>query len=271
MQTNSGRSFRADLRDALVDVANALRRWRIWTALGTHDIGARYRGSLLGPLWITIATGAMIGGMGVLYSQIFHMTLKDYLPWVAIGIVFWGLFTTLATDGCETFISSNGIIKQTSLPMFTFLGRMLTRNLITFAHQLIIVVVVMTLFGKWSGVHPASLLVGFALCLGNLVWLALFCGITSARFRDVPQIVQAVMQVLMFMTPVFWRADSVRTGRFVLQGNPFYHMIEAVRRPLLGLPHMAGSWLFLTVLMIIGWTGTFLLFARVRRRVVHYL
>jgi ABC-type polysaccharide/polyol phosphate export permease len=271
LQVSGRRGFVGDLQDAGGDVAGSLRRWRLWTSLAAHDVAARYRGSLLGPWWITVTTAALVGGMGVLYSQIFAMEIRDYIPWLAIGIVLWGFFASVVVEGCDTFIGSQGIIKQTSLPMFTFLARMLTRSLINFGHQLVIVVAVMIWFGQWRSMDPLMALAGFALAVGNLGWMALIGGLISARFRDVPQIVAALMQVLMFMTPVFWKPDAISHGRVLLHGNPFYHMLEAVRRPLLHEPADPTSLAFLAGMLAVGWIVALLLFARTRRRVVHYL
>jgi ABC-type polysaccharide/polyol phosphate export permease len=268
----SGRSgFGSDLAEAAVDMVGAVGRWRLWTSLAIHDIAARYRGSMLGPFWITVTMAAMIVGVGILYSQLFNQELADYVPWLACGLVFWSLFSAVVTEGCDAFISSGPIIKQTALPMLTFIGRMMTRNLITFSHQVLIVVAVIVYYGLWTKSNPLLCLAGFVLVLVNLTWLALIGGIVSARFRDVPQIAAALVQVAMFLTPVFWRPDTIKSHRFMLDGNPFYHMLEVTRRPLLGEPVAPDSYLILMVAAVVGWTVAFLLFARTRRRLVHFL
>ena len=246
-------------------------RWRLWTSLAMHDIASRYRGSILGPFWITLTTAAWIGGVGVMYAQLFNTALSQYIPWLATGIVFWTLFSQMINDGCDTFISSGPIIKQTALPMLTFVARMLTRNLINFAHQLVIVAAVLIYFGIWSHSNPLLSVVGLLLALANMTWLALITGILSARFRDVPQIINALVQIAMFLTPIFWRPETIHAHRFILDGNPFYHMLEVTRRPLLGEPVHAQSYLILIGIAVVGWICAFALFSRTRRRVVHYL
>ncbi len=268
----SGRSgLGADLKEAGSDFAGAAHRWRLWMALATHDITSRYRGSLLGPFWITATTAAMIGGVGLMYSQLLNLSLAEYIPWLATGIVFWTFFSQVITEGCDAFIASGAIIKQTAIPMMSFIARMVARNLINFAHQLLIIVAVIVYFGLWKVANPLLCLAGFALVLINLCWIALASGIISARFRDVPQIVTAVVQVAVFITPVFWRPEAIKAHRFVLNGNPFYHMLEVTRRPLLGEPVALHSYLLLIAMAVVGWIFAYVLFARTRRRVVHYL
>ena len=268
----SGRSgFGSDLLEAWGDLLGSGRRWRLWTSLAVHDIASRYRGSVLGPFWITVTTAAMIGGVGLMYSQLLNTSLHDYIPWLATGIVFWTLFSQMLIEGCDAFVSSGTIIKQTAIPMLSFIGRMITRNLINFAHQALIVVAVLVWFGLWRKANVPLSLVGLALVLVNLSWLALVTGITSARFRDVPQIITALVQIAMFLTPVFWRPETIKAHRFILDWNPFYHMLEVTRRPLLGEPVKPISYILLIVAAVLGWALAFVIFSRTRRRVVHYL
>ena len=269
--TSRRKGLASDIGEAFGDFGAAVVRWRLWFQLAVHDIAAKYRGSILGPFWITLTTAAFVVGVGLLYSQIFNQKIDDYIPWLGVGIVMWTYFSTTIIEGCDTFIASGGIIKQTALPMFTFLLRTIMRNLIVLAHQLIVIAVVIVWFGVWRHANPLLALAGFVLATVNLIWLALLCGIVSSRFRDVPQIVAALLQVLLFMTPVFWRPEAIKSHRYVLSANPLNHMLEVTRNPLVGAPVPLESWTILTGLAIVGWAATFFVFSQTRRRVVHYL
>jgi ABC-type polysaccharide/polyol phosphate export permease len=100
----------------------------------------------------------------------------------------------------------------------------------------------------------------------------LLVGIISARFRDIPQIVQSITQAAAIMTPVFWLPDRIpQRYHLILDANPFYHLLEAVRAPLLGVTVAPHTYLFLAGMGGLGWALTFALFANTRRRIVHYL
>jgi lipopolysaccharide transport system permease protein len=58
-------------RNAWTDWCEGTRRAAIWWTLACFDIVLRYRRSMLRPLWLTLSMGAMIGGMGPLYSALF--------------------------------------------------------------------------------------------------------------------------------------------------------------------------------------------------------
>jgi len=255
------------LRDLRLSLAKVDLAW----ALARHDVVSRYRGSILGPFWITLSMGLMVAGIGLLYARLFEMSLHDFIPHVALGIVFFGLIGGMVTEGCSTFVQAAGILSQTSLPMFTFVWRTVLRNLLNLAHHLVIVVAVIAIYGLWRGANVPLAAVGLVLVTLNGAWVSMVVGIASARFRDVPQLVISIMQFAMFMTPVFWTTERFPSRHAVLMLNPFHHMLSTVRGPLIGEPVDPRSWLILAVMAVVGWAVAFGLFTVTRRRIVHYL
>ncbi|WP_421934517.1 ABC transporter permease [Phenylobacterium sp.] len=258
---------------AFADLKASTKRIDLAWSLAWHDIVSRYRGSILGPFWITLSMGLMVLGMGFLYAEIFKVPIQEYMPFVALGIVFWGVIVGVITEGCDTFVHASGMLSQTSLPMFTFVWRTVLRNLITLAHHLVIVVVVLFWFGYWKVANVPMALLGLVLLMLNVSWVSMAVGIASARFRDVPQIVGSIMQFAMFMTPIFWQPGRMSGGRAhaLLVLNPFFHMIDGIRTPLMGGQSGSGTYPILALLAVLGWAGAFTAFTLTRRRIVHYL
>ena len=271
MLRTGGRGALFQLQMAVQDLANSFRRIGLSWSLAWHDVASRYRGSVLGPFWITLSMGLMVLGIGFLYASLFKAPLNEFLPYVALGIVFFGVMTGTINEGCDTFVLASGMLSQTSLPMFTFVWRTVFRNLINLGHHLVIVVGMLTFYGYWTKANVPLALVGVLLMLLNASWLSMLAAIASARYRDIPQIVVSVMQFAIFMTPVFWMPDRFGKHQTVLDLNPFYHLLQAVRAPLLGQSVQAHSYVVLVTMAVLGWLATFLLFSRTRRRLVHYL
>jgi ABC-type polysaccharide/polyol phosphate export permease len=177
----------------------------------------------------------------------------------------------MITEGCNTFIQAAGILSQTALPMFTFVWRTVIRNLINLGHHLVIIIAVLVIYGYWRTMNLPLAILGLALVIINTSWISMIVGIASARFRDIPQIVISVMQFAIFMTPVFWRADTFPKRHALLVFNPFYHMLDAIRAPLLGKTVGLESYVILVAMALVGWSLTFWTFTSTRRRIVHYL
>lgn len=264
-------SYASEVAGSANDFRRSFTGSRIWRVLAMNDILARYRGSLIGPFWISITQGAFILGIGLLYSQLFKMPTHEYIPLLANGVILWTLFSTIILEGCDFFIDSANIIKQTSLPLPSFLWRLVTRNLIIFAHQCIVLLVVAIWAGYLLKIQLWWAIPGLILSVVNAAWMALLCGLVCTRFRDMKQVVMSVMQVLFFLTPVLWDPKQAPRAQALLSVNPFYHMLVVTRAPLMGRDPNFASFGVLIVLAIVGWAAAFAIFAGVRRRVVHYL
>ena len=257
---------------AFQDLTGSVQRLSLAWSLARHDVVARYRGSILGPFWITLSMGLMVMGIGLVYAKLFGIGLREFLPLVALGIVFFGTISGIVNDGCDTFVNAANMLSQTSLPMFTFVWRTVLRNLINLAHHLVIVVAVLLFYGYWRQMNPLGGLIGLFFLVANAAWISMVVAIASARFRDIPQVVNSIMQFAIFITPVFWPAQRLQgTKHTVLDLNPFYHMLEAVRAPLMGQTTQPHTYSFLAVMAVMGWGLAFSVFAMTRRRIVHYL
>ena len=256
---------------AFADLRASFGRIGLAWSLAWHDVVSRYRGSIIGPFWITLSMGLMVAGIGFLYASLFKIPVHDFIPYVAIGIVFWGLISSVIVEGCGAFVGASGMLSQTSLPMMTFIWRTVLRNVINLAHHLVIILGVLVFYDHWRDANVLLSAAGVILVMLNLGWICLAAAMASARFRDIPQIVASVTQFAMFMTPVFWLPGGRLVDHAVLLLNPFYHMLEAVRAPLLGQAVEPLTYLVLGGMALAGWLATFAIFSNIRRRIVHYL
>ncbi len=257
---------------AVVDLVEGLSQSWLWTTLAHQDLKLRYRGSILGPFWQTITTAVMIGSMGFIYAKLFHTPLENYLPLLTVGLVFWQFTSGMITEGCGTFYTVQGIIQQVKLPFSLHAYRLVYRNLLILMHNFIIIPIVLIIFPhplEWS--RLLELGPGLALIVLNGLWVSILLGMISARFRDVPPIVASIVQVVFFITPIFWPADGLGSHRWLAEVNPIYAAIDVIRAPLLGQPTGQHSWLILGVVTALGCAAGFAFFARFRTRIAFWV
>lgn len=255
------------------DIFAALRGYELAGVLGWQDIRQRYRRSSFGPFWLTISMGVLIGALGLVFGNLFGTPMKEFLPFLTIGLILWTLISTALNEGCTGFTAAEAMIKQISLPLFTHILRVLWRNLIIFAHNLVIYPLVLIVF--WVPLPATALLaiVGLVLLMINLSWMALLLGMFCTRYRDVPQIIANLLQVFFYLTPIIWMPNLLpkRASILLLNANPFFHLIEIVRAPLLGSLPSALNWQVGIVLAVAGWIFTILFYGRFRSRIAYWL
>ena len=261
------------MQRTFVESAAGLRDVGRWGTLAWIDISLRYRRTMLGPFWLTLSTGAMIGSVGLLWGAIFGSPWESFLPYFAVGIVVWTLISGTLTEGCSVFINAGPIIKSMPTPLLVHVHRMFARHLIILAHNAILILLLWAIIRwplGWSILLAIpGLIIVVCTVLGGVLALSIVC----TRFADIPQIVFAVLQLLFLLTPIIWMPDSVR-GKAVsllVDFNPLYYMIEIVRGPLLGHPPAAYVWLvvvaFALAMLLVGHA----LYGRFRNRVAYWL
>lgn len=261
------------LKSGWGDVWASLKRCELAGVLGWQDIRQRYRRSSLGPFWLTISMGVLIGALGLVFGSLFSSPMREFLPFLTIGLILWTLITTSINEGCTGFTAAEAIIKQIRLPLFTHILRVLWRNLIIFGHNIVIFPLVLLVFLVPPRAAALLAVVGLALLLINLSWAALLLGVFCTRYRDVPQIVGNLLQVFFYLTPIIWMPKLIpqRASILLLDANPFYHLIEIVRAPLLGTYPSALNWLVAIVLALAGWGFTIVFYGRFRSRIAYWL
>lgn len=256
---------------AWCDLTQGFARLWMWSALAWQDIKLRYRGSVLGPFWMTISTVAMIAGMAIIYSQLFGMDIRKYVPYLAIGLIVWQFLAGIITEGCQTFLNEAAVIHEVRVPFSIHVYRSVLRNLIVFAHNMVIVPLGIAIFQLPVDWHLLTVIPAICVLALNGVWTSLLLGMLSARFRDVPPIIATIMQALFFFTPVIWPVNALKEWQIVATVNPFSAAVDVLRAPLIGTITAGSSWPVLIVTTIIGCAITFALFARFRTRIPYWV
>jgi ABC-type polysaccharide/polyol phosphate export permease len=253
------------------DIVAGVRSIYIWPMLGWQDIKQRYRRSVIGPFWLTLSYGAMIAGMGPLYGRLLQQDIGAYLPYLATSFVAWILISSILTDACGAFIGSEGYIKQVKLPLTVYVLRLVWKNVLIFAHNFAIVIIVMLIYPPSMNWTLLLIPAGVLMVALNGVWVGLLLGLLCARFRDLPQVVASFVQIAFFLTPVMWRQEMLGSKQWMVDLNPLYHFIEIVRAPLTSSSNASGSWVAVVLITILGFSITLLIFSRYRSRVAYWV
>lgn len=264
------------LRRAWADLVTGFGKRELWLHLGWQDIKQRYRRSVLGPIWITIATGTMAVALGGLYSQLFHLPLAEHLPYVTLGLIIWNLINASILEGADVFIANEGLIKQLPTPLSVHVYRLVWRQVLLFAHNIIIFVIIAIIFPKpWSWAD-LSVIPALALIVANCVWVALCFGILATRYRDISPLLASLVQLLFYITPIIWNDQTLRlqgagTWAKIIELNPLLHYVDIVRAPLLGEPQELRHWLVVITLTVLGWIVAAMAMRQYRARVPYWV
>jgi lipopolysaccharide transport system permease protein len=261
-------------RAALKDIQEGAMKWRIWLMLSYQDVKLRYRRSVLGPFWITISMAITVYSMGYLYGHLFHSDLRSYFPFLVAGMLSWSLISTVIVELTDAFVVSDGLIKQIKLPYSLYIHRVVTRNIIIFFHNIVVIVPILIIYHESTQVnsHTLMLIPGLLIIYINGLTYGLVLAMIGARYRDVSQIIKSLIQVAFFLTPIMWNPIILpEKDHYLVFLNPFYSFIELIRAPMLGgslsLPIIG----ILTLFTLFGFSLCFFMLKKYRSRIVYWL
>ena len=258
---------------ALQDIREGVTNWPMWGRQGWSDVRARYRRTALGPFWATLSLGIFMVSFSVVYANLFNMNIREYLPFVSAGMLSWTLISGIVTEGATTFIGAEALIKSMRFHYSILACATVWRNLIIFFHNIVIYIGVMVFCGVPVTWTTLLVIPGLLIITVNGVWIATLLGMIGARYRDMQQLIVSILQILMFVTPIFWSPSQIkgRAATLLVDFNPLLHYIDIVRNPLLGLPTSFRTWAMVLLATVLGWGVTLFLFSRFRRRVAYWL
>jgi ABC-type polysaccharide/polyol phosphate export permease len=255
------------------DLADGFGQWRLWGRLGWLEVRRRYSRTVIGPFWSAISLGMFVLALGSVGTGLWSKSASEYLPFLAAGMVVWLMIASIVTESCTLFVAGTNLFRQMRFNYSVMAYALVWRNLIVFAHNLLVFVGISLLLAP-TLITPATLLVlpGLAVVLVNSVWVSIVLGMLCLRFRDVQQLITSLIQISMFVTPIFWPPENLQgAARIVfVDFNPLYHLIDIVRTPLLGRAPAAESYSAMAVLTVTGWWVTYLLFSHFRKRIAYW-
>ena len=255
------------------DISAAIGRYPLIGMLGWQDVKQRYRRSALGQFWLTISMGVMIATIGIVFGTIFKAPMAEFLPFLTVGMIVWTFISLVVGEGCLGFVAAEGVIKQLPLPLFIHVLRVVWRNLLILAHNIVIFPLVLLAVSKPVGLEAFLAVPAMLLVIVNLSWVILILAVLCARYRDLPQIINSVLLVIFYLTPIMWMPTLLpdRAGSALLLFNPLFHLIEIVRAPLLSQTASALNWEVSLGLAIVGWAIALAVYGRYKTRIAYWL
>ncbi|MEW2016154.1 ABC transporter permease [Rhodococcus sp. NPDC076796] len=267
-------------RRAFGDLRTGFNQRELWLHLGWQDIKQRYRRSVIGPFWITIATGVQAIAMGLLYSVLLNIDLREFLPHVTVGLIIWNLISAAILEGGDVFVANEGLIKQLPSALSVHVYRLVWRQLLLLGHNMLIYVIIIAIFWPPGGLHWTVIFAipALVLILLNAVWVSILFGIIATRYRDIAPILNSFVTLMFFMTPIVWTTSGLESmggeaanRAKLVEINPLFHYLDIIRAPLIGEDQQAYHWYIVLGFTVVGWALAIVALKKYRARVPYWV
>lgn len=234
------------------NLLDGLKRYALWSRLAMTDIQQIYRRSLFGVAWVALSFGMFITVKIFIFGSFAAIDGRSFAIWLAVGFWVWTFLTSAMMDGCNTFITARPWIIGTNIPLSVYVFQNTTKDCIRFMFAAPVVIAVI-LFYQWHfEVKWLWTLLGIIALVVNCLWVQLLLGSICAKYRDVSHLVQAVMHVMFFVTPILYTPEQLGDKAYLLNYNPFTHYLAIVRDPIYYYQVPVLSWQVVCAFTIIG-------------------
>lgn len=220
----------------LQDLAASFRTPGFWLYGAWIDTSLRYRSQAFGPVWMIMGTLVFVLVLGSLYSQVLGDTNPVYFGHLAAGYVLWIFMQQLLVQSARLFANNRNMIQNGYVKYADYELRLFVNGLITLAHNLLVVVGVMVVTQIALTSAAWVLFLTVPLLMVTLLGAAFLFSIIGARYPDFFELLQTLLRLGFFITPIIWTVSGVGKGALIgpfLYLNPFYYLIEIVRGPLI--------------------------------------
>lgn len=241
------------------ELLESFRHPDFWAMSCWLDIIVRARKSRLGVLWLLAPSVVYVFGLGSFFASMraarAGVSLGDYFLHVALGaMVFRSLMSTII-GSANVFAGSRAFIMDGHMRLTDYLLKALARAFFDFCMYLPVLVAAIWLAG---GIELSGLLLSLPALLLlylNALWIAAVFSVVGARFQDFGQLVSTVSIFMFLLTPIIWFPEMMPEGtprHTFMKFNPFYHFVEVVRSPIVGIPVEVASLWYIGIMTGVG-------------------
>jgi len=198
-----------------------------------QQLTLRYRRSFFGYLWTLINPLMMMSVTAVVFSNIFKIELNKYAVFLFSGMIPFSYFSTAVVQSGQSLTSNEALLKKIYIPKIFFPASVsisiLIDSILTTAALFMIILVI---GGKLS-ISLVFLPIAYILLYFFSFGVSLVMAISTVYFRDLQHVVGIAMQALLFLTPVFYKTDTMQGEVAWLIGlNPLTSFVELFRMPI---------------------------------------
>lgn len=218
----------------------------IIVAMAKADIKARYAETLGGTLWTMLNPVIVILTYWVVFDLGFKVAPTNGKPFIAsfvCAMTAWTTFAEILNTSVNSVTASAYLVRKIAFPTEVLPVVKIAGSLATHAYLLIMIVVVIL----YHGLPLSFFYLQFIYYLAALIVFSLgLCWLLAALnvfYRNVAQIVTAILGVWFWLTPIVWLPEMVPPQyRPYLLINPMYYIVDGYRQSFLSFVPFWDDW-----------------------------
>lgn len=230
--------------------------------LAKNDFKTKFAGSYLGIFWAFVQPVVTI----LLYWFVFQVGFRSgnmdefpFVIWLTAGLVPWFYFSEAWTGASNCLLEYSYLVKKVVfnidvLPIIKVISALFV-NLFF----IIFFIILCSVYGYYPTVYAVQIIYYIICEIALVMALSYITSAIMVFFRDLGQLLNIMLQIVMWMTPIMWHHDMLGGYQFILKFNPIYYIVEGYRSSMLSHEWFWDSpvwtlyfWGLVVVLFVIG-------------------
>ncbi len=192
----------------------------------------KFRGSVIGPIWNVIGAFVLITVLSIVYGKYFFAQSGEFLSYLSISLFTWIFISNSLNGMVGIFYEKKNILLESSYNHKIFLFENMMNNFYIFLYTLPVILLMLILNDVKFNLSFILAIFAIFLIIINIILLGNILSILSPIYRDVPKIVENLLVIGFFATPIIWYESILNgKGKLLLFLNPFYYFFKILREP----------------------------------------
>ena len=207
--------------------------------LSVYELRSLTSGNYLGMAWeiinpaIQITIFWFVFGFGI--RQRADVGDIPYFQWMLSGILVWFLINQGITKSSKSIYTKIKMLSKMNFPMSIIPSYVIFAQFYVHIVILILGTLLLQIIGYPLSIYIIQLPLYTAAVLILLLGMSLVLSTLTTIVRDVQMLLQAVMRMLLYLSPILWPPSLLpESWQTIIKLNPFYYIIEGYRYSLLG-------------------------------------
>lgn len=233
------------------------------------DFLASYQQTLLGPFWIVMQPLLTVFTYVLVFNRVIGISTEGVPPFLyyLTGITLWSLFSDIFFGTANTFIQNVQVFSKVYFPRLIVPASIVMLHSLRFLFQVLLLLIVLIYYAATGQVElqPANLLLSIpavVTIIGIGLGGGLIFSILTAKYRDLLNMMQLFIRLLMFLCPIFYSLSRVpQKYKTLVSLNPLASQFELFRFAFIGKGEISTTYLAYSVtIMLLLVAGGILLF-----------
>jgi len=213
--------------------------------LALYEMKSSNKNNYLGIMWeiinpmIQIFVFWFIFGFGIREGQ--SIEGIPFFQWMLAGIIVWFFVNPSILEGSKGIYKKIKMMSKMNFPMSVIPTYLVMANFYQHLMVTAVIIVILQFIGFPISIYMLQLPYFMIATIAFLLTIVLITSTLTTIVRDVQMFIQAVMRMLLYLSPILWlpvvspnSPGSTELILFIMKINPLFYIVEGYRSSLLG-------------------------------------